>query len=152
MRWLLLTAMLMLMATTPAEAQGRLTKNWRVKVDYLAELQGVAFCRDTGSFYLVKGGLSDLDRIETTAHEAKHMEQYTRFKDCSAFYRFYDTPKGKLEIEAEAFAAGWCVVTKRGVDPISLRAQHIQLLMRHYVPGTQVFEVATVYGRYARCP
>jgi hypothetical protein len=141
----------LLVPTEVAQAQGRLTKRWRVGVEYLSGLNGVSFCRDEGAFYLVKGGLSQIEKAATEAHEAKHLEQYTRFTDCRAFYKYYDTPKGKLEMEAEAFAAGWCVQTKAGADPMSLRAMHIQLLLMHYVPGTPVYEVAQAHARHEDC-
>jgi hypothetical protein len=136
----------------PAHGQARLTKNWKVGVEYLATLHGVAFCRDQGAFYMVRGGISEIERRSTEAHEQKHLDQHTRFKDCKAFYKAYDTPRGKLEMEAEAFAAGWCVQVGMGADPVSLRAYYIQLLLRYYVPGTQVYEAASAFGRYARCP
>ena len=155
MRWAFVVGWLVVGLLVPADvaqAQGRLTKNWKVGVEYLSGLNGVAFCRDEGGFYLVKGGLSAMEHAATVAHEAKHLEQYGRFKDCRSFYKRYDTPRGKLELEAEAFAAGWCVQTKMGADPISLRTQHIRLLLLHYVPGTTVYEVAKAHAKHEVCP
>jgi hypothetical protein len=137
-----------------AQAQGSLDRggaNWRVKIDYLAELYGVAFCRDAGSFYLVKGGLSAMDEAATKVHEKKHIEQHGRFKDCKTFYRWYDTPLGRLHTEAEALAAGWCVQVKMGADAMSLKQSYLLLLIRYYVPGTQVYEAAQVFAKYERC-
>ena len=148
---LLLVVLLAVGWVATCEAQGRLTKNWRVGVEYLSGLNGVSFCRDEGGFYLVKGGLSAMDRAATEAHEAKHLEQYGRFKDCKAFYKYYDTPAGKLAIEAEAFATGWCVLVGMGADPISVRTQHIRLLLMYYVPGTTVFDVAKAHARFENC-
>jgi hypothetical protein len=141
-------------AVTVAQAQGsqgRGTANWRVKIDYLAELYGVTFCRENGSFYLVKGGLSAMDEASTKAHEKKHIEQHGRFKTCKTFYAWYDTPVGRLETEAEALAAGWCVQVKMGADPVSLKQSFILLLIRYYVPGTQVYEASKVFAKYEDC-
>jgi hypothetical protein len=142
----------LLVPTDVAQAQGRLTKNWKVAVEYLAELHGVAFCRDAGPLYFIRGGLSRLDYVETEAHERKHIEQYGRFKDCRAFYKWYDTPKGKLNAEAEAFAAGRCAVAPLGVDTLSLRQMHLQNLIRFYVPGTTIYDAYQVYKQYEGCP
>jgi hypothetical protein len=132
-------------------SQGRGTPNWRVKIDYLAELYGVTFCRDEGSFYLVRGGLSAMDEAATKAHEKKHIEQHSRFKTCDAFYKWYDTPLGRLETEAEALAAGWCVQVKMGADALSLKQSFVLLLIRYYVPGTQVYEASKVFAKYEDC-
>lgn len=134
-----------------AQAQGRGTKKWKVSIEYLAELHGVAFCRDAGPLYFIRGGLSALDRLETDAHEKMHVEQYGRFKNCAAFYRWYDTPKGKLHAEAEAFAAGRCAVAPYGVDTLSLRQMHLQNLIRFYVPGTTIYDAYQVYKQYEAC-
>jgi hypothetical protein len=149
--WLLVG---LLVPADVAQAQGSINRggpDWRVKVDYLAELYGVAFCRDNGSFYLVKGDLSAMDKASTEAHERKHIQQHGRFKNCKAFYKWYDTPVGRLETEAEALAAGWCVQTKMGADPLSLKQAYLLLLIRYYVPGTQVYEAAQVFAKYERC-
>lgn len=152
MRWLL-TAMLMLMATTAeAQSEDRGTPEWKTNVHYLASLNGVAFCRDEGSFYLIQGGLSAIDEAATKAHEQKHMEQHRRYTNCQAFYTWYETPKGELEIEAEALAAGWCVQVKMGADPLSSKQFALGLLIRYYVPGTQIYEAAQAFGRYEQCP
>jgi Zn-dependent peptidase ImmA (M78 family) len=149
-KWLILA---LLLWATPAEAQqGRGTKNWRVGVEYLNTLNGVAFCRDEGSFYLVKGGLSAMEKAATEAHEATHIKQHGRFKDCKAFYKYYDTPVGKLETEAEAFAAGLCVQQQMGADPVSLKQWYLSLLIKYYVPGTQIYEASQIFSRYERCP
>jgi Zn-dependent peptidase ImmA (M78 family) len=149
-RWLVLG---LLLWATPAEAQqGRGTKNWRVGVEYLNTLNGVAFCRDEGSFYLVKGGLSAMEKAATEAHEATHIKQHGRFKDCKAFYKYYDTPVGKLETEAEAFAAGLCVQQQMGADPLNLKQYYLSLLIKYYVPGTQIYEASQIFSRYERCP
>jgi Zn-dependent peptidase ImmA (M78 family) len=149
-KWLILA---LLLWATPAEAQqGRGTKNWRVGVEYLNTLNGVAFCRDEGSFYLVKGGLSAMEKAATEAHEATHIKQHGRFKDCKAFYKYYDTPVGKLETEAEAFAAGLCVQQQMGADPVNLKQWYLSLLIKYYVPGTQIYEASQIFSRYERCP
>jgi hypothetical protein len=137
----------------PADlAQAQQRDNRKVKVEYLAELNGVAFCRDEGdSFAMIKVGLSAMQRQDTEAHERKHLEQHRRFKTCKDFDKYYKTPRGRLELEAEAFAAGWCVQVALGADPYSLRSYYLQTLMRHYVPGTQVYEVATAFARYQEC-
>ena len=132
-------------------ATGRLTPDWAVKVDYLGALNGISFCRPNGSFYMVVGGLSAMERAATEAHERKHMEQYDRFKDCAAFYRWYDTPKGKMASEAEAFAAGWCVQVAMGADGYSLRSGYLLNLITNYVPGTPIYEVAQEFKKYEGC-
>jgi hypothetical protein len=142
----------LLVPTDVAQAQsGRGTKNWEVKVEYLNTLNGVAFCRDNGGFYMVKGGLSAMDQAATNAHESKHLEQHGRFKNCAAFHKYYDTPKGRLAIEAEAFAAGWCAQVAMGGDPLSIKQSYLLLLIRYYVPGTQVYEAAQIFAKYERC-
>ena len=157
MNWGALVGFLFVALCVPADmaqaqsSKDRGTKKWSVKVEYLAELYGVAFCRDDGPFYMVKGGLSKLDVIETTAHEQKHIEQYARFPTCKAFYRWYETPVGTLEAEAEAFAAGRCAVASLGVDTLSLRQNHLQSLIRYYVPGTTIYDAYQAYKRYERC-
>jgi hypothetical protein len=135
-----------------AQAQnGRGTPKWEVRVEYLNTLNGVAFCRDNGSFYMVKGGLSAMDEAATKAHEKKHVEQHGRYTNCAAFHKYYDTPPGRLAIEAEAFAAGWCAQVALGADPISIRAGYLQLLVMYYVPGTMVYEAAQTFAKYENC-
>jgi hypothetical protein len=132
---------------------GRGTPEWMVNVHYLAELYGVAFCRPEGSFFLVMGGLSAIDEAATKAHEKKHIEQHGRFRNCEMFYGWYGTPLGKLEVEAEALAAGWCVQVKMGADALSTKQSALLLLIRYYVPGTQIYEAAQVFAKYAKeCP
>jgi hypothetical protein len=135
------------------EVDTRLTPNWSVNVNYLGELNGVAFCRDEGAFYLVKGGLSAMEKAATEAHEAKHLAQHRRYTNCKAFYDYYDTPVGRLETEAEAFVAGWCVQVAMGADDLSLKQNYLQLLIRYYVPGTPIYEAAQVFAKYEKdCP
>lgn len=128
------------------------TPDWRINVHYLGQLNGVAFCRDEGSFYLLKGDLSAMDEASTKAHERKHLAQHSRFKSCKAFYKYYDTPQGKLAIEAEAFAAGWCAQVKMGADPLSLKQSYLFLLIQYYVPGTQIYEASKIFAKYEDCP
>jgi hypothetical protein len=134
-----------------AQTSGRLTKDWSVPVEYLVKLNGVAFCRDDGPLYLLRGGMSKIDMVETDAHERKHVEQYNRFPNCKAFYKYYDTPLGELELEAEAFAAGRCAVASMGVDTMSLRQRHLQNLITFYVPGTAIWEAYRIYKKYQEC-
>jgi hypothetical protein len=134
-----------------AQSTGQGTKQWKVEVEWLSKVNGVSFCRDAGPFYLIRGGLSAMEHASTVAHEAKHVEQYGRFKNCRAFYKTYETPRGQLELEAEAFAAGWCVQVARGADAYSLRASYLQLLLQWYVPGTSVYEAAQAFARYEDC-
>jgi hypothetical protein len=155
MNWAALLGFLLVGLFVPAEIaqaqNGRGTKDWVVGVEYLSELNGLTFCRDAGSFFLLKGDLSAMDEAATKAHERKHVEQGGRFTSCKAFYKWYDTPVGKLESEAEALAAGWCVQVKMGADPLSLKQSFLLLLIRYYVPGTQIYEAAQVFAKYERC-
>jgi hypothetical protein len=125
---------------------------WRNNmVAWLATLKGVTFCREVASISFVAVGLSAIDLAEVSAHERKHAEQHRRFKSCAAFQKYYNTPAGKMKTEVEAFAAGWCVATAMGADPVSLRAMVVQLVERHYVPGTPVFEISQEFKKYEGC-
>ena len=135
-----------------AQKSSKYDKNRKVKVEYLAELHGVAFCRDNGSFAMVRTGLSAIDMADVIAHEQKHLEQYTRFADCKAFYAWYDTPKGMLAAEAEAYRAGWCVSGRLGADTVSLRSLYLQILVNRYVPGTAIYEASQEFNKYGACP
>jgi hypothetical protein len=147
----LLVGLLVPAEMAQAQTYGRGTAKWMVPVEYLAKLNGVAFCRDDGPLYLLRGGMSKIDMIETDAHERKHIEQYGRFKNCAAFYKYYDTPVGELELEAEAFATGRCAVASLGVDTLSLRQRHLQNLITWYVPGTTIWQAYEVYKKYQEC-
>jgi hypothetical protein len=128
-------------------------ETWRARmVEWLHGVKGVTFCRENGgSFSLIRPGMSEMDRAEVTAHEAKHVEQHQRFPTCDAFQEFYRTPNGTMKTEAEAFHAGWCVAVGMGADPVSLRALHLQIIQQYYVPGTPIFEIAQEFNSHGDC-
>jgi hypothetical protein len=154
--FLLIMAVILTMAMTPQTCFGQTAvmdgETPTVSVDYLAGLKGVTFCRDQGSFAFVRVGMTKVETAMVTVHEAKHMEQYARYPTCKGAIEVYRTPKGMLEMEAEAFAAGWCTAALMGADTVALRADILQLLMFSYVPGTSIFEISKAFERYARCP
>ena len=138
------------------EAQGKssdraVRDDRKISVEYMSSLNGMAYCMDRGPLAFVRVGLSEIDHAATTAHEKKHIEQYTRYPTCTLFYRWYTTPVGTLETEAEAFAAGWCVAAKMGADTVSYRSWILQSLTQRYVPGTPIYEAARVFAKYAKC-
>ena len=163
MRTLVLALLLLALPVVAGECQmvgtqiaGHAVENedtWRARmVEFLHGVKGVTFCReDGGSFSMIKPGLSEIERAEVTAHEAKHVEQHQRFKTCAAFQEFYRTPLGTMKTEAEAFHAGWCVAVAMGGDPVSLRALHLQIIQMYYVPGTPIFEIAQEFAKYGDC-
>jgi hypothetical protein len=123
----------------------------KVSVEYLAGLYGVTFCRDAGSVSFVRAGLPALEAVGTAAHETKHIEQHQRFPNCLAFFKHYATPKGKMEIEAEAFHADWCATLAVGADTVSRRALYLETIQKHYVPGTLLSEIAQAFDRFGAC-
>jgi hypothetical protein len=146
--WVLLT-----FGGAPAHAQSvHAVDGETVRVDYLAGLKGVTFCRDNGrSFAFVRLAMTVTETAEVMTHEAKHLEQHRRYPDCKSFMALYRTPRGMLELEAEAFSAGYCRAVAMGADSISLQSEHLWVLATSYVPGTNLATIAQTLAKYRRC-
>lgn len=123
----------------------------RVKFAALQHYDGFTFCTDRGVFSFVRTGLSDMNEADTKVHEAKHQEQSARFPSCQAWWEYYRTPKGEMEAEAEAYAAGWCVSAKMGADTISLRQSYVEKIERGLGGGPSRLEIVQAFNRYAHC-
>ena len=86
-----------------------------IRVHDLHPLAGVTFCDHGESFsFMSTDALGTEDEITVPAHEATHREQAKRYGSCEAMERAYGTTMGKLAIEAEAYAAGYCAGVQVG--------------------------------------
>lgn len=117
----------------------------------LASWYGVTVCHNGMGYSFIASNLAAIDSAATRAHEAMHREQYTRFPSCDAFIRYYQTPRGKLQSEAEAYHAGWCVSIRMGADSVSLRQAFIEQISRYFGGEVNQLEIARDFDRY-RCP
>lgn len=77
---------------------------------------GITLCIDDSTYSFVRTDLPPWEFAGVVAHEAKHREQRTRFKNCQAFAKWHSTPKGMLESEAEAYMTGLCAEVALGAD------------------------------------
>ncbi len=120
----------------------------------LAGYAGVAFCtgRNQSVAFINVDVLSTSDLITVPPHEAKHREQFTRFPSCKAVRRHYRTGTGRMQMEAEAYAAGYCAGVKAGL-PIRDTYEDMEARLTHYMKGWMPeILVRATFAHYAeRC-
>lgn len=91
---------------------------YRIKPADLGDISGATWCLKPALAISVMNlevwGTADM--LTTPAHEAKHREQFRRYPSCHAVQQAYRTSEGRLAIEAEAYAAGYCAGVKAGLD------------------------------------
>lgn len=140
---------LALMVFAPACAAQSKDDNRVVKVAWLASLYGITVCYEGRGYSFIAANISEIEAADTRAHEAKHREQYTRYKNCQEFDEYYKTPRGKMEIEAEAYAAGYCVAVEKGSDPVSLLQSYAERI-EFLVGSINRFEILTTLREHTR--
>jgi hypothetical protein len=123
-----------------------------VTYGWLQHVVGFTFCLDGQGYTFISPNQSQLDLIDTDAHEAKHREQMKRFPSCKAFDESTRTLSGRILTEAEAYAAGVCAQVANGLaDPklslernyaerISFWVAHRQVTAFNILPIIQAFE------------
>jgi hypothetical protein len=127
-----------------------------IEYEALASYYGLTYCTDKGVYSVIAVGLSAMDEADVKAHELKHQDQFRRLKlSCRDFQRYYHRPKNKLDMETEAYAAGYCVQVSMGADRLSLfqlYVERIQVLVMG--GGVNRLEVALLLKKYvtALCP
>ena len=99
-----------------------------ISYDELSGYAGLTICYQGRTYSYVSVALSDLERAETLAHEAKHRAQMAAAPSCGAYDTWYQTPTGQLTAEAEAYHAGWCAGIAEGADSTSRRRSIIARL------------------------
>jgi len=117
----------------------------------LARLDGVTFCVDGKVLSYISADLDSIGRADVEAHEAKHREQYARWKSCKAFQDYYKTPVGRLESEAEAYVAGYCVAVKMGADPVQFKGNYIRNLYALFGGGVMPGVILETWKKYEHC-
>jgi hypothetical protein len=116
------------MVSAPAVAVSR--EDHTISYGWLSNAMGFSFCLDGRGHSFIVPGLSEIDYLDTEAHEAVHRQQYERFPSCEAFDKYVKTYKGQLLVEAEAYAAGICVSVKLGADSDSLHRNYSERIAR----------------------
>lgn len=106
-----------------------------VSYRWLKNAEGFTICYQGRGYSYTVVGQTEIERLDTQAHELKHQEQYTRFPSCEAFDQWYATLKGRLYSESEAFAAGLCVQVKRGMDKEFLERRFANNISYWYTAG-----------------
>lgn len=129
-----------------------------LRVEGLPNLHGFATCvKATGqNISFVRTDIyGTITGHAVVAHERRHEQQYLRFPSCAAFYRHYATPAGRLHLEAEAFAVGWCVLRKHGADTALARRQGEESLNGYFAPGHMPMDsIQRTFARFREtsCP
>lgn len=123
-----------------------------IKYERLASLYGVTICYKDRGYSFIQTGLSAMDEADVRVHEAKHREQYTRYKSCNAFVKYYTTPKGRMASEAEAYHAGWCVAIKMGADSTSRRNLYVQTIEHELGGEMNRLQIIQEFVKYDPCP
>lgn len=113
---------------------------------------GITICQGGKPYSFVATNLTPEFEAVTRAHEAKHIEQIRRFPNCPAFYRWYGSPQGRLDSEAEAYAAGWCVARNFNADPMRYRQWVFQSLVASSVGKLEPDAITTALKRFEMCP
>ena len=131
--WAVFTAFLSLATVASCHAQMVSTASTpshptAIGYDELSGYAGLTICYQGRTYSYVSVALSDLERAETLAHEAKHRAQMAAAPSCGAYDTWYQTPTGQLTAEAEAYHAGWCAGIAEGADSTRRRRSIIARL------------------------
>lgn len=98
-----------------------------IRVQDLHPLAGVTFCDRGEPFSFISvDALGTEDEITVPAHEAMHRAQALRYGSCEAMQAAYRTTMGKLAIEGEAYAAGYCAGVRADYDAAETRQDMLQ--------------------------
>lgn len=100
--------------------------NLAITYGWLKHVAGFTICTQNQGFSFVAADLSEIERLDTQAHELKHREQMARYPTCDGFDKLGETLNGRVMIEAEAYAAGLCVSVKHGGDKLSLERDYAE--------------------------
>jgi hypothetical protein len=122
-----------------------------VSYKYLNGVEGTTLCYHgkSLSFLNLTAGMSREEEEDVRAHEAAHRAQHIRAGGCEKFAKIYNTPKGMLEAEAEAFHAGACVAIAGGMDAADMETMYVRRIYSVYLGGgTPIYEVLEAYRRY----
>lgn len=117
----------------PVKPYSRLDES--VSYDYLQHVYGFTYCVAGKGHSFVSTDLSGIDRLSTVAHELKHQEQNARFPTCEDYDAYLGTFKGKLLIEAEAYATGLCKGVSLGGNRLSIRRDAADKIYTWVVKG-----------------
>lgn len=118
----------------------------------LAGLDGVTFCIGKQVFSRVDPTLDSIMIHDVEVHEAKHREQFARFPSCEAWNAYYRTPNGKLQTEAEAYAAGYCEAKRRGYEDMEdLERHYLQDIYSLLGGGTGIYTILQTFKHYVTC-
>ena len=145
-------ALLLLLALAFSPACHAQTDSTRVvMVSRLTEVYGLTVCFEGKGYSFISTHAIPANEVQaTTVHEATHRNQYERFDSCRAFDKWYATPKGMLETEAEAYAAGYCAI-KGGEDPIELFQSYVNRMERLIGTINRLEIVATLHRYTKNC-
>ncbi len=154
-KWLFLLTALGAGANTCSVAYAQETTFVRMSAEsvvtfgQLAEMDGVTFCIGKQVFTRVDPTLDSIMIRDVEVHEAKHREQFARFPSCDAFNAYYRTPVGKLQSEAEAYAAGWCESRKLGYPDLEdLERHYLQNIYRLLGGWTPIYTILQTFKHY----
>lgn len=148
-----LACFLTVFACAPAGAQINFVVRSPNSISYgdMMENNGVTVCTEQQTRSYIASDLSENLEAEVKAHEHKHVEQRGRFPSCAAFLNAYRTPRGTLEMEAEAYVAGFCVAITRGADPIPLWQSYAERIERQLGGEVNRLMILQTMQKYRRC-
>lgn len=141
------------MVYLPAKGQA-LQDDRTITFGWLSHVSGFTICLDGGGVSFVKAGQSQIDRIDTEAHELKHREQYSRYPNCAAFEAYNRVLKNHIVIEAEAYAAGLCAELGAGAKtPRESLERYFAEIISHYETNDQVmpFNILQFIRAFEKC-
>jgi hypothetical protein len=149
-RYLLIVVMAFaILVAMPVACYGQKDSTRVVRVSRLTEVYGLTVCFEGKGYSFISTHSIPLNEVQATVvHEAMHREQYERFASCRDFDKWYETPKGMVETEAEAYAAGYCAI-KGGEDPIELFQSYVNRIER-LVGTINRLEIVTTLHRYTK--
>lgn len=132
----------------------RMSADSIVTFGQLAQDIGFTFCTDGNVYSRIDPTLDSIMLRDVAAHEAKHREQFARFASCAIWNAYYRTPVGRLESEAEAYAAGWCESRRLGwADLEDLERQYLRNIYGLLGGGTPIFTILQRFKHYVDgCP
>jgi hypothetical protein len=122
-----------------------------MRVDWIMAHAGFTLCQNEVVVSFVRGGLTEIERLDVEAHEQMHREQHERAGSCQAFRLLYGTPRGTLELEAEAYSAGLCVAVLHGSDEAELRRRYVETVHAILGSGTLLMTVSQEFARHSPC-
>lgn len=127
---------------------------YRIAPDRLTGYAGVTFCvRAHQAIAFVSLDVLDTDDLLTVPpHERMHLAQFARFRSCRAARAYYGTTTGRLAMEAEAYAAGYCAGVRQGLAAAPLRADMLERLSRAMRRDVPAVLATAAFDSYAgRC-